>query len=206
MPPLFLCTNYSQTVIFLYAEHKYKNMESVYHFVSENSVLLLNGSFVQSAAAVRYEKNEPLFVTVLPLNATYLPYTVEILGGKAVTNAALAVCCAMEREHYYIELKQRSAYVFSPDAMPPVQSAPSLPAQLLRFVREQNYAAARLLLSPRLSETITDNALGDFFEGVIEVRENTFTPQKGWLLVKDDGTAPICDIEFADGRIDNVTV
>lgn len=181
-------------------------MESVYHFVCENSVLLLNGSFVQSATAVRYPKEEPLFVTVLPLNAMYLPYTVEILGGKAVHNASLALCCAMDNEHYYIELKPRSAYVFSPAALPPLRSSPSAPAQLLSFVKDSNFVAARALLSPRLGETVSDEALADFFDGVVAVRENAFTPQKGWLLVKEDGTAPVCEIEFSHGLIENITV
>lgn len=180
-------------------------MESVYHFVSPNSVLLLNGSFVQTAAAVRYEKSEPLFVTVLPLDAALLPYTVEIIAGKAVHNAALATCCDLGNEHYYIELRPRCAYVYSPANIPPVASAASVPAQLLAFVQSGNFAAARSMLSPALGESITDDALADFFEGVTAVRENTFTPQKGWLLLKDNGTASVCRIDFVNGLIENIT-
>ncbi len=180
-------------------------MESVYHFIAENSVLLLNGSFVQSAQSVRYSSNEPLFVTVLPLEAMYLPYTAEILNGKALSNKSLAVCCDMGDGHFYIELKPRCAYVFSPQTPVSVPSA-SAPAQLLAFVREGNFSAARSMLTSELSDSISDEALADFFDGVIAVRENTFTPQKGYLLVKSDGTAPRCDIAMRGGLIENIVL
>lgn len=182
-------------------------MESVFHFVMQNSVLLLNGSFVQSATAVRYNDDDPLFVTVLPLEAVYLPYTVEFLGGRAVTNQNLAVCCAMGDHHYYIELLPRSAYVYSHS--PERQIAPqplSVPMQLLHFLRESNFAAARSLLTPSLSDTVSDEALADFFDGVRFIRENTFTPQKGYLLIKNDGTAPRCEITMRNGRIENIVI
>lgn len=184
-------------------------MESVFHFVSENSVLLLNGSFVQSASAVRYKFREPLFVTVLPLDAMYLPYTIEILGGKAVTNENLAICCDMGDGHYYIELLRRSAYVYSPEAVATAaESAQSagLPAKLLEFVRDGNYSAARALLTTELSDSVSDGALSDFFEGVIKVRENNFTQQKGYLLIKNDGTAARCDIIMKNGLIENIVL
>lgn len=180
-------------------------MESVYHFLSQNSVLLLNGAFVQSATAVRYAKNEPLFVTVLPLYASCLPYTVEVLGGKAITNESLTTCCDMGEGHYYIELHPRNAYVFSPAVPPTPPQTASAPAQLLSFLRGGNVSAARSMLSPSLSASVTDEALGEFFEGVTAVRENTFTPQKGWLLLKEDGTAALCRIEFSHGLIENIT-
>ena len=174
------------------------------HFVTENSVLLLNGSFVQSAAAVRYESGEPLFVTVLPLEAMYIAYTVAILDGKAVTNAQLAVCCDMGGGHKYIELRPRSAYVYAPSYKVHAAPVPSVPAQLLSYVREANFSAARTLLSPELSESISDEALADFFAGVTAVRENVFTPQKGWLFLKEDGTASVCAIDMRGGIIENI--
>ena len=183
------------------------SMESVLHFVCVDSVLLLNGSFVQSASSVRYPADEPLFVTVLPLDATYLPYTAEILGGKAVSNQNLALCCDMGNNHYYIELKPRSAYVYAQSRFR--TAAPSIatvPAQLLDFVKSGNYAAARSMMTGELNESITDEALADFFEGVLAIRENVYTPARGYLLIKDDGTAPLCDIEIRNGRIENIVV
>ena len=178
-------------------------MESVLHFTADNSVLLLNGSFVQAAAAVRYEYNEPLFVTVLPLDAAYLPYTVEILGGKAVTNANLAVCCDMGGGHYYIELRPRYAYVYSPSERPTPKSD-NLPARLSVLVQEHNYDAARTMLTASLNDSVSGDALADFFDGVVAVRENTFTPQKGYLLIKNDGTASRCDMVIKNGLIENI--
>lgn len=181
-------------------------MELVLHFVSQNSVMLLNGSFVQSATSVRYNSDEPLFVTVLPLEAMYLPYTVEILNGKAVTNRSLALCCDMGDNHRYIELKPRYAYVYSPKPAETSPLAVSAPAQLLLFVREGNYSAARSLMTPELGESVSDEALADFFDGVLAVRENTFTPSRGFLLLKNDGTAPRCDIAINNGLIENIVL
>lgn len=180
-------------------------MECIYHFVSVGSVLLLNGSFVQSAVSVRYNADEPLFVTVLPLDAAYLPYTAELLNGKAVTNQSLAVCCDMGDGHYYVELKPRGAYVYSPQTRTvPIYS--DAVSQFLGFVQNKNYAAARSMMSGELSESVSDDALADFFNDVLYIRENIFTPQKGYLLIKQDGTAPRCEIEIKNGLIENIVI
>ena len=168
-------------------------------------MLLLNGSFVQTAAAVRYASDDPLYVTVLPLEAAYLPYTVEILNGKAVTNVSLTVCCDMGGGHRYIELKPRSAYVYSPASMRASEPS-STPGQLLGYVRAGNFTAARSLMSDELAESVSDEALGEFFEDVPSVRENIYTPEKGWLLIKKDGTAQRCDIIVHGGLIENIVI
>lgn len=176
------------------------------HIVSENSVLLLNGSFVQSANAVRYNAEDPLYITVLPLSAVFLPYTTELLGGKARSNESLTLCYDMGNNHHYIELKPRYAYVYSPSekSVPPLSA--SSPARLLAFVREGNFSAARSLMTPSLGESITDAALADFFDGVVALRENIFTPQKGWLMLKNDGSASLCSISLSNGLIENIMV
>lgn len=179
-------------------------MEIVYHFVCDNSVLLLNGSFVERASAVRYEKDDPLYVTVLPLSAAFLPYTVMLMGGKARSNENLALCCDLGGGHVFVELKPRYAYVYCPDERLIPALPASTPARLLSLVREKNFEAARALLSPALSETLTDAALSDFFEGVVAIRENTFTHEKGWLMLKEDGTAEHCTIILANGQIENI--
>ena len=177
-------------------------MEIIYHFVYSNSVLLLNGSFVQTAGSVRYEQSEPLFVTVLPLNAQYIQYTVQLLGGKAVSNAPLTYCCNMGNGHYYVELLPRSAYVYSPEhkSAPEPTDAPNM---LLNLIKSGNIAAARSLLTPELSESISGESLADFFKGVVAVRPNTFTPEKGYLLIKEDSSAPIANITYRNGLIDD---
>ena len=180
-------------------------MESVYHFVSENCVLLLNGSFVQTASSVRYASEDSLYVTVLPLEAVYLPYTVQIIGGKAVTNRSLAVCCDMGENHWYIELKPRYAYVYS-QTISKATAPSSAPARLLEFIREGNYAGARTLMSEDLNKSVSDEALTDFFDGVTAVRENIYTPQKGWLLIRSDGKADRCDITVRGGLIENIVL
>lgn len=179
-------------------------MEIIYHFVYTDSVLLLNGSFVQSASSVRYSSTEPLFVTVLPLNAQYIQYTVQLIGGKAVSNASLTYCCDMGNGHCYVELLPRSAYVYSPEhrTAPPPADAPNM---LLNLIKNGNTTAARALLTPELGESISDEGLTDFFKGVITVRPNSFTPEKGYLLIKEDSSAPIANITYRNGLIDDIS-
>ena len=62
------------------------------------------------------------------------------------------------------------------------------------------------MMTGELNESITDEALADFFEGVLAIRENVYTPARGYLLIKDDGTAPLCDIEIRNGLIENIVV
>ena len=95
--------------------------------------------------------------------------------------------------------------MFSPQT-PVTEPVASAPAQLLAFVREGNFSAARSMLAPDLSDSISDEALADFFDGVLSVRENAFTPQKGYLLVKSDGTASRCEITMRGGLIENIVL
>ncbi|MCX4314064.1 MAG: hypothetical protein OSJ83_09470, partial [Clostridia bacterium] len=69
-----------------------------------------------------------------------------------------------------------------------------------------NFTAARSLMSDELAESVSDEALGEFFEDVLSVRENIYTPEKGWLLIKKDGTAQRCDIIVHGGLIENIVI
>lgn len=174
--------------------------------MTHDCVLLLNGSFVQTAASVRYDADEPLYVTVLPLDATYLPYTVELIDGKTVSPTPLVTCSDMGEGHRLIELALRSAYVYSPSASAVPPPPPGALAQLLSFVHSGNFAAARAMMSPELSDSVTDSALADFFDGVVSVRENIYTSEGGYLLVRNDGTAARCEITVRGGLIENIVM
>ncbi len=178
-------------------------MEIVYHIVNTDSVLLLNGGFVQSAPVVRYDSDEPLYITVLPLSAVYIPYTVSLLGGTPRANAPLVLSASLGDGHYYAELLPRHAYVYSP--VQTQQKAPAnLPERLLSFVQNQNFDAARALLTPSLSDSLSNDALADFFENVCAIRENKFTEKGGWLLLKQNAAADLCNITFLNQQIDNI--
>ena len=54
------------------------------------SVFLLNGVFSECLKPFLYPINEALYITVLPLEAQLLPYTIKTIGAKALCNPSLA--------------------------------------------------------------------------------------------------------------------
>ena len=47
------------------------------------AVYMLNGVFIESGRRIVIRRDEVTYVTVLPLSAALLPYTVKLAGGKA---------------------------------------------------------------------------------------------------------------------------
>ena len=77
-------------------------METIMHiFASFKSVYLLNGSFVEKADSFKYGASEPLYITVFPLSAHCIPFTVKILNGAALCNGHLCSVYTLEENRYY---------------------------------------------------------------------------------------------------------
>jgi len=82
------------------------NQTNIFIKTDFKCVFLLNGTFSEKADGFLYPKKEPLYITVLPLNAYLLPYTVKLLGAKTLENESL--CASFSRgDKTYIKLIPR---------------------------------------------------------------------------------------------------
>ena len=134
-------------------------MRIMYAFVPHfECVTLINGAFNERPAALSYPSASPLYITLLPLRAMLLPYTVRLIGGKVASNAELARSFEAGADRYIITFDERHNYVYSPRT--PVTHPPTDPAErFFRAVKSGDVGLARgmmtkeLILRPTLMRT-----------------------------------------------------
>ena len=181
-------------------------MEITYHIKAVfRCVYLLNGAFVEKADDFVYNGTEPLYITVLPLNAHHLPYTVKISAFNALSNEHLISIYRLPENNCYIKLAARYNYVYStehretPDKLGFVES-------FFLDVRHGNLVSARAKMTENLSKTIDDEALKAFFDDYTDIIENTVCEkiEGSWFLIdKSDNGVPF-RFEIKDGLIDDI--
>lgn len=179
-------------------------MEHVYYpRFSRGAVFLINGSFVEKPGAVPYDDSEPLYITVLPLSAVLLPYTVKLLKGKAAENNLLCDCYEIEKGHTLCLLKPRHNYVYAPPAAPEPVHGGGVFEAFFALVKQGKTVEARRHMTPELSASLSDEGLTEFFSEYEALCENTFTPSGGYLLL-GKSTAR-CKVTLTDAKIADIT-
>lgn len=186
-------------------------MEIFYHFdCSYPSVYLINGVFFESVSKLKSEQGDSLYITVLPLDAVYLPYTVRLGGGEVFANSALTVVYKLRNNRFYVRFLPRFNYVYSPVRHEPKKRGGGAVRRLFEAVKEGETAKARAILTPALSASIDDNSLLKFFDGYRDLVENDGyvigEPDTFFLIPDDDGeTASFFRAQFKSGLIDDIT-
>ena len=150
-------------------------MRIMYAFVPHfECVTLINGAFNERPAALSYPSASPLYITLLPLRAMLLPYTVRLIGGKVASNAELARSFEAGADRYIITFDERHNYVYSPRT--PVTHPPTDPAErFFRAVKSGDVGLARGMMTKELSESVTDEALADFFSPYSYIAPNPYS-------------------------------
>ena len=174
------------------------------------AVYLLNGMFAERADGFAYGDGEPLYVTVLPLSAHLLPYTVKLAAGKPLSNEKL--CAAFRAgDRLLIKLGPRYNYLYTPVKQDD-PSALSPPEKLFRLVKQKSFPFARKLLSDALGASVDDGGLAAFFADYTAIFPDEFSTKKtigdsprfACYLVTPEGIGSLFYFETADGLIDNI--
>ena len=150
-------------------------MKLTYAFVPGfECVMMLNGAFKEKPAPLSYPAASPLYVTLFPLHAIYLPYTVRLLGGKVMSNPELASVHEIGSDRYIVTFAERHNYVYSPQhtVTPPARD---MPEKLFRFVKAGDISSARTLMTAELSESVDDDAIIEFFQPFSTITLNPYT-------------------------------
>jgi len=163
------------------------------------AVFLVNGVFSEGAAAFSYPKGEALYITVLPLEAQLLSYTVKIIADVALCNTDLVVAIK-HGDNIVIKLRPRYNYVYNTkitktrnafrldNPFVPFASAVdnvekgalavhaplSTPERLFRAIKQQSFATAKTCCTESLLATLDQKALADFFSDYTDIIANDF--------------------------------
>lgn len=181
-------------------------MKLTYAFVPGfECVIMLNGAFNEKPAPISYPASSPLYVTLLPLQAIYLPYTVRLLGGKVMSNQELASAREIGSDRYIVTFAERHNYVYSPHytATPPARD---LPEKLLRLVKAGDIPAARALMTSDLSASVSDEAITEFFAPYCGITENPYRdlPATHYLSPTSGGNAVGFIFKTSGGLISDI--
>ncbi len=168
-------------------------------------VMFLNGAFNERPAPLSYPSSSPLYVTALPLDAMLLPYTVRLIGGKAASNTPLARTFEAGADRYILTLNERHNYVYSPrspSAPPPADAA----ERFFGAVKSGDIPAARAMMTKELGESVTDEALADFFSPYSAIAPNPYGDIRAthFLAPEENGRADGFSFIFESGKIADI--
>ena len=184
-------------------------METLYFFECEfPSVFLVNGVFFSSLTRLKADSGDSLYITVLPLDAVYLPYTIRLGGGAVYANFALTVVYRLKGERHLVRLLPRFNYVYTPVRHEQPKTDTSKAKKLFDAISKRDIISARSLLTPELSASVDDNSLLAFFDGYCDLVDNngyiTGEVNSFFLIPTGDGEAALFRAEYKNGLIDNI--
>lgn len=182
-------------------------MDIFYHIKSDiPCVYLLNGAFCETAEILAYTSSQPLYITTLPLDAMYLPYTAKISAGTALENEALTKVYTLPELHYYVRMLPRFNYVYSPTKQF-TNTEYSVPAKFFKAVKSGNTVLARTLVTEELNASISDDSLVAFFEDFTDLIENTFIPSLpgSYFLINNENKGSLFTFILKNSLIDNMS-
>ncbi|MCL2370074.1 MAG: hypothetical protein FWC80_02455 [Firmicutes bacterium] len=182
-------------------------MNITLHFAAEfETCYLANGLFAESAEKISYPKDEAMYITVLPLSAIHLPYTVKLIGGFAVTNKNLCKTFVLPRGNYVVKLLPRFNYVYSPNNDVGHSIETNLVSRFFAFVKSKDWNNARQMMTQDLGSSLTDDSLMNFFEEYTEIVENKYLPGENNVHFLADENSNCTPYKFSleNGLIDNI--
>jgi len=188
---------------------KQKRQTQIHIKTDFKCVFLLNGTFSEKADGFLYPAADPLYITVLPLSAHLLPYTVKLLKGKAIENESL--CAAFTKsDNTYVKLLPRYNYIYTAKEPQVLSAGAGIPERLFAAVKNKNLPLAKKYLSENLLQTIDDNALEAFFADYTAILKDEFSRgisydnSEAYFLIDKDAKGILFTFEVFDGLVDNI--
>ncbi len=166
------------------------------------TVFLINGTFSKSGAAKLFDKNV-VYLTVLPLSALLLSYTVKIVGRTVASNREFCSVYSLDDETDIAVLRPRNIL----SATPQRSQTDLTPVKFFETIKAGRTAAARLLMSEELKNSVDDESLVAFFEEFSDIvpASKVESGSDKFILCRKDGTASFYDFSYRQGLIDDIT-
>jgi hypothetical protein len=159
---------------------------------------MINGRITENGI-VNLDDDRVYYITVFPLNAVFLSYTVKTIGNNVYTNKDLCIKVSAKDEIYLLFCK-RYPYVYSPT---PFSSNTGLVSDFFSLVKQNRIDKARSFLSESLSKSVSDDALRGFFEKyeyIVKTDEKDL-----WLLATKDGVGEYFNFVIKNAMIDDIS-
>ena len=172
------------------------------------AVYMLNGVFIESGRRIVIRRDEVTYVTVLPLSAALLPYTVKLAGGKARCNEELCRVFTLTENDLVMRLSPRYNYVYSPE--PQNSSTERTYSPVPRFftaVIAKDLQDARKFLTQGLASAIDVASLTEFFSDYDDIIANDgYVPAApdSYFLIDKKGKATLFSFVLKDNLIDDI--
>lgn len=149
------------------------------------AVYMINGAFYEGGT-IKYCDNTVVYITVLPLDALLLPYTVKLLGARVTSNRALCRAYRLGQNEYCLKFKKRYNFVYSPQNDETPEPPSSTVEKFFRLIKEDKTAEARALMSRELSDSIDNASLKAFFDGYEDITEDKRRSDSFYLIDDKD--------------------
>lgn len=182
-------------------------MDIIFHISADFAcVYLLNGVFVEKPQGFRYKENEPLYITVLPLNAQHLPFTSKVLYNRALTNEPLTRVYTLQNNNILIKLQPRYNYVYSPSNSDYFVPSGAI-EKFFYHVKQNNLIEARKFMTYDLSSSIDDESLFGFFEEFSDIVKDTFSKnrQTRYYLIDSHNNGVLYEFNIINNLIDDMS-
>lgn len=164
-------------------------------------VLMINGELFERADTIHVPEYDVVYVTVLPLKITLLPYTVKLCGGEN-TSSEVYSGVRLDENHYLLTLSPRYMTVYATAPLPP--PAPASPiARLFSLIKNGDLNSALNMLSEDLKQTINKSDLNEFFSGYDRIAECTWNDGNKFYLIGNAG-AKLHSYSMKDEFIDDI--
>lgn len=182
-------------------------MKIKYGIMSESEcVWLVNGTFKDYINIIEYPSESPLYLTLFPLKAIYLPYTVKLLSGRVLCNNDLADSYEVGEGYFIVRFKERHNYVYSPVTPHEHKPPQGIVPRFWKSVKSGELDDARRLLTKELSDSVDDDSLIAFFAPYRDLIPNPFSDFKCsyFLINKDTAKGEPYSFEIENNLISDI--
>ncbi len=169
---------------------------------SFDCVYLINGEFFERADTVCASACDVIYVTVLPIKITLLPYTVRLVGAENVS-CELYDGIRLDEDNYLLTLSPRYMTVYTAAQKPAIDAASPI-CRLFSLVKSGDLTAAYGMLSDGLRQTIDKNDLNGFFADYERICECSWGDPHKFYLIDKNGNAIPHSYTVKDEFIDNI--
>lgn len=165
-------------------------------------VFIINGDFFETATSLTFSEFDVLYITVLPIKHTLLPYTVKLEGARN-TKAELYGGIRLDNNNYLLTLEPRHMTVYGFTRQDPIVQ-PSPVMRLFTLIKNGDVFSAYAMLSESLKATVDKRALAAFFEGYDRIEECFWRDEPLFYLIDSNEVAHLNKYTLTDGFIDNI--
>lgn len=160
------------------------------------SVYLLNGEFLEGESFV-IEDDAVVYLTALPLDARFMPYTVRLIGGSVACEGP-ALMCKIGHNKYALKLDKRYGFAFSKHKNEPTD----LCARFFYYVKGKHFGFASEMLSKELRNGLGEAEMSAFLHDYIDL----IKVSDSYFAVDKAGCGHRCFFSIKDNKIDNISI